>query len=179
MLHSLHHAIGNYLLNNPLPNCILIRDPACGGNQHIPLFGPGPKSRKTEYCNVDMLLLRDQHISVIIEIEEANIKPTQICGKFLASALAYYFIHAKFDNQPIFMDKSVAFIQVLDTSKLKTGKTSKLNQFENIANSIRAVIPLKNSKIDYYQLISGDIDTIDTINIQLLNCLDNFYQRPQ
>jgi hypothetical protein len=176
MLHTLHHVVGNYLLNKTVPDCVLIRDSACGGNQHIPLFGPGPKLRKTKFCDVDMLLLRDNRISVIIEIEEANIKPIQICGKFLASALASYFFHANFNNKPIFMDDTVAFIQVLDTSKLKTDKTSKLEQFENIANSIRAIIPLKNSKINCYQLISGDIKTIDKLNNSLMNCIDNFYQ---
>jgi len=71
---------------------VLLRDKACGGNQHIPLFCTSEKSRETEYCNVDMMILKNDKIKVIVEIEESNVKPTQICGKLLTSALSRFFI---------------------------------------------------------------------------------------
>jgi hypothetical protein len=66
-----------------LPPHSLIRDEACGGRQRIPLFNTAQKSRKTEYCNVDLLVLKQNKIKMIVEIEESNVKPTQICGNSL------------------------------------------------------------------------------------------------
>ncbi len=100
-------------------NVTLLRDAACGGNQHIPLFCNDRKSRETEYCNVDMMILKGSRIKVIIEIEESNVKPTQVCGKFLTSALSKHYLHPSGKAE---MDKSVTFIQILDTSALVQGK---------------------------------------------------------
>lgn len=79
----------------------------------------------------------------------------QICGKFLTSALASYFIHESENNKCIGMGDSVLFIQILDTSKLKN-KTSKTRQWDNIEKSIQNIIPAKGSKIDRYKLFYGN-----------------------
>ena len=85
--HPLHREIG-MALKNYFDNQGLILDPACGGNQNIPLFLKGQKSNKTEICNVDAAIIRNNKVKVIIEIEESTITPTQICGKLLTSILA-------------------------------------------------------------------------------------------
>ena len=103
-----------------------------------------------------MLILKNDKIKVIVEIEEANIKPTQICGKFLASALSLYFIHRRKKDKPIGMDDSVFFIQIVDTSKLKKDMTSKIQQFKYIEESIQKILPIKNSRIDKYKLFAFD-----------------------
>lgn len=157
MLHPLHENIGEYIDSNIFSNCKIIKDSVCGGQQNVPLFCSTNKSNKTEYCNVDLLILKDNKIRVIIEIEEANIKPTQICGKYLTSALSSYFIHKSEDKKPINMDESVLFIQILDTSKLKKDKTSKIEQWKNIEKSIQNIIPVKGSRINNYKLFWGDI----------------------
>ncbi|MBC8549142.1 MAG: hypothetical protein H8D23_05775 [Candidatus Brocadiales bacterium] len=161
--HTLHEYIGNLIDKeiSDLPEVEVIKDPACGGNQNIPLFCSKVKSNRTEYCNVDLLILKDKKVKVIVEIEEANIKPTQICGKFLTSALSSFFIHESGNNEPIGMDDSVLFVQFLDTSKLKIDKTSKIEQWANISKSIQDIIPVKNSKINSYKLFSGDVSTLD------------------
>ena len=82
-----------------------------------------------------MLMMKDNKIRVIIEIEESDVKPTQICSKFLSSALASYYIHHSENNTPIGMSDSVLFLQILDTSKLEE-KTSKIDQWENLEKSI-------------------------------------------
>lgn len=158
MRHPLHESIGKLIDTIELPSdCEVIKDPACGGRQNVPLFCSNKKSNKTEYCNVDILILKNEKIRVIVEIEETDIKPTQICGKFLTSALSSYFIHKtnKTKKKSIRMDDSVLFIQILDTSKLKMGKTSKIEQWKRIEKSIQNIIPVKNSKIDNYKLIFG------------------------
>lgn len=79
-VHPLHKAIADRLKSVfPLHN--LVKDEACGGKQRIPLFYDRDKSRATEYCNVDMLVLKENRVRAITEIEESNVTPTQICGK--------------------------------------------------------------------------------------------------
>ena len=134
----------------------LIRDEACGGDQHIPLFHAIDKSRATEYCNVDLLVLKDNKIRIIVEIEKSNVKPTQVCGKFLTSALASYYIHNSKSNEPIEMGESVTFIQVVDTSKLVKDKTSKFEQWKALERSIQNMLPLRNSRMMEYRLFNTE-----------------------
>lgn len=156
MEHPLHKSIGDMFTGDLLPGYEVLKDPACGGKQNIPLFCSDKKSNQTEYCNVDLLIGKSNRIKVIIEIEEANVKPTQICGKFLTSALSFFYIYEDKDNKVYSMDDPVLFIQILDTSKLKKDKTLKIKQWENIETSIRRIIPVESSKIDDYRLFYGD-----------------------
>lgn len=163
--HPLHLQLGKEVVANfgSTSEVKIIRDPACGGEQHIPLFRDSRKKRETQYCNVDLLMLKNGKVRVILEIEEADIKPTQICGKFLTSALSKYYIHDK-DGGAVSMDTSVTFIQFVDTSKLKD-KSLKKDQFDLIEESIQSVLPLKDSKIDTYRLLYDDVSkAIDVIS---------------
>jgi hypothetical protein len=155
---SMHKTIGDIFKEalRGRPHYGLIRDKACGGKQRVPLFCATEKSRETEYCNVDLLVLKENKIRIVVEIEESNVKPTQICGKFLTSALANYYIHDSERNEPIRMDDSITFIQIVDTSKLVKDKTSKFKQWKALEESIKGIIPLKNSGITSYGLLSTD-----------------------
>jgi len=153
-LHELHVSIGD-LIEERLrerEDFKLVRDKDCGGDQRIPLFCSGVKSRRTEYCNVDLLVIQDGKIRVIVEIEESDVKPTQICGKFLTSALARYYIHETEEN-PIGMHDSVTFIQVVSTSGLKR-LSVKTYQWKNLEASIKNILPLKNSNVNEYRLFT-------------------------
>lgn len=156
-VHPLHVAVGNLFADSISSDCQLIRDDACGGIQHIPLFVSENKSRKTEYCDVDLLVLKKGKIRIIVEIEESIIRPTQICGKFLTSALARYYIHETMNNELVGMHDSVTFIQILDSSKLKADKTSKFKQWKNLEHSINNIIPVKESNITDYRLYYGNV----------------------
>jgi len=151
-IHPLHKIIADEI-ERALPPYCLIRDEACGGDHRIPLFYGKKKSRKTEYCNVDLLILVGNRIRAIVEIEESNVKPTQVCGKFLTSALSRYYIHDDRQTEPVKMDDSVTFIQVVNTSKLKQG-SAKLQQWKLLEKSIQSILPLKNSKITSYRLVA-------------------------
>jgi len=153
-IHLLHKIIADKI-ESVLPSHSLIRDEACGGDQRIPLFYDRKKSRETECCNVDLLVLKENKIKVIIEIEESNVKPTQVCGKFLTSALARYYIHDNKRNEPVEMNDSVAFIQIVDNSKLN-GNSAKPRQWKALERSIQSILPLKNSRITSYRLITKD-----------------------
>lgn len=154
--HPLHLKIGDIF--QEVFSDSLVKDTACGGDQHIPLFVSTEKSRKTEYCNVDLLVLKDSTVQVIVEIEESNIKPSQVTGKFLSPALSKYYIHRKTQYNPVRMAEDVTFIQFVDTIKLKGDRTSKIDQFSNIEESINKILPLKNSNITRYRLISTNLE---------------------
>jgi len=175
-MHPLHKIVGSQIKGNDFPHCKIKRDPACadpssGRYQSLPLFCSDDKKNETEYCNVDMLIIREDKVRVIIEIEEADIKPTQICGKFLTSALSSYFIHES-EKDPIPMDDSVLFIQVLDTSKLKMSKTSKIKQWKNLEKSINNILPIKGGNIKEYKLFyDNPLEFEKGKSNELVNCI--------
>ena len=130
----------------------LIKDPACGGGQKLPLFVGAVKRRDTRMCDVDLLVVRNGRVRVIVEIEESGFLPTKICGKFLQSALATHFIH---DSQPESMlpyCQRVLFVQVLDGSKCLKPGTRKDQQGRLIERQIRSMLPLKGSGVTDYRL---------------------------
>lgn len=96
----------------------LLRDHACGCKQHLPLLCIPKKGRENEFCNVDLLVLKAGKIKTIVETKESNVKPTQVCCKFLTAALSKYFIHEPKGNMPAEMAEDIVFIQIVDTSKL-------------------------------------------------------------
>jgi hypothetical protein len=156
MIHILHEKIGREI-SSKIDGVLL--DSACGGSHVLPLFKSTAKSNKTEFCDVDILILKDNEVKVIIEIEEANIKPTQICGKYLTSALSRYYIY---EDKVIPMAKDVLFIQVLDTVKLKP-TSSKIAQWKNIEEEIIKIIPIKGSAITRYRLFGLNVkDSMDS-----------------
>jgi len=152
---QLHKTIGNLIMENFSDGFEILLDRACGGTHNLPLFSSKKKAWETELCNVDILIMKNGKIKVIFEIEESNVKPTQICGKFLTSALAAYYIYR--DKKVCGMDKSVLFIQIVDTSKLKKDKTKKAKQWGNIEKAIKHIIPVKKSRIDKYKLFYGNV----------------------
>ncbi len=156
MKHPLHRIVGQCISSYRFTSCRIIKDHASGGQQNIPLFCSKDKSNKTEYCNIDLLILEDSKIRVIIEIEETDITPTQICGKFLTSALSSYFIHESENNNPIRMSDSVLFVQILNTSRLKE-RTAKLDQWKNLEKSIRKILPIEGSRVRKYKLLRGNV----------------------
>ncbi|MDP2841810.1 MAG: hypothetical protein Q8O17_06030, partial [Candidatus Methanoperedens sp.] len=129
----LHKKIGNIIQVDKYPNCRVVKSSECGGTQYIPLFCSTLKGNDTEYCNVDLLILKNNKIKVIVEIEESNTTPTQICGKVLVSSLSSNHIHKYVTDETISMDDSVLFIQILDTSKIKNRRaSSKFEQWKNL-----------------------------------------------
>lgn len=155
--HSLHVAVGDLFMSIlSSSDCRVIRDEASGGDQRIPLFLSERKSRKTEFCNVDLLVLKEGKIRIIVEIEESDVGPTRICGKFLTSALSRFYIHESESNIPIRMHDSVKFVQIANTSGLEEDVTSKFEQWKNLEKAINSVLPLGDSKIQEYRLFYGD-----------------------
>ena len=150
--HPLHMLVGNAIYNEFAKKFAVLRDPACGGDHSLPLFNSREKSGSNEFCDADMLIIKDNKIKAIFEIEEANIKPTQICGKFLTSALSCCYIY---ERATIEMDDSTIFIQILDNLSLKPN-SAKENQWKNLERGVSKIIPVKDSKIKHYKLLFGN-----------------------
>ena len=162
-MHPLHFQVGelfNELLKDSLmTGYSLMLDEACGGAQRVPLFVSSEKSRKNEFCNVDFLVIHDGDIRAIVEIEESNVKPVHVFGKFLASAVSRFYIH-DYLGGAMGYGEDVVFIQFVDTSKLKRGRSSKVEQWRNICDSIRSVVPLNGSRIARYELFDVNVEEI-------------------
>lgn len=162
MSHRLHRAVGEVLREAEVASTgvTLLLDPACGtpGSKchNLPLFLKPPKNNATEICNVDAVLLAGDRIKVVVEIEETNVGPTQICGKFLTTALAKGLIHEAFSNRLVEFDDSTVFVQVLDTSGLSIERTAKIDQWINIRDAIRKLLPLLGGKLAAYELVYGN-----------------------
>ncbi len=83
MDHALHRTIGKIIKDHfsSRPFAVLL-DRACKDmqeeRQNIPLFFLGKKSRATEICDVDILILKNGKIKAIFEIEESDKRPNQI-----------------------------------------------------------------------------------------------------
>ena len=54
------------------------------------------------------------------------------------------------------MADSVVFIQIVDTSKLKRGKTAKFEQWKALEDSINCILPVENSCVKQYKLLTSD-----------------------
>ena len=152
MDHVLHEKLGKTIMNSLSGESgyKVMLDKACGGQWTLPLFMSEVKRRDTEICDVDILIAQDGKVKAIIEIEESDVKPNQICGKFLTSALASCYSGEEDSAAPL--DAPIAFIQVLDESKLKIDKTKKPGQWGNIEKAICRILPVGNSQINVYKI---------------------------
>ncbi len=154
--HPLHYAVAETIAQQLPIQYELLRDPACGGNQHLPLFVGPKKGRATRMCCVDLLILDSGKIRGVVEIEESGFLPTKLCGKFLQAALATHFIHDSHPEGPIPCAEQVSFIQVIDSSKFKPG-SRKDTQAEVIEREIQSLLPLR-SITDYRLLLIAGKD---------------------
>jgi len=170
--HPLHFWLGNIFDDLLTDDFRLIRDKDCGGDQKIPLFIDKEKSRKTQLCYVDLLIIHNNKIHSVIEVEESDGKPTQVCGKFLTTALSNYYIHKKENNKPIPMGEDVLFFQFVDTSGLKRDRTSKNEQWKNIEKTINEILPLKNSSIKHYKMFDINVKDLESKRKEI----ENYFQ---
>ena len=152
MNHVLHEKLGKSISESfsSEPGYKVMLDKACGGHRTLPLFMSKVKRRDTEICDVDILVVKDGKVKAIIEIEESDVKPNQICGKFLTSALASFYSNGKGPLQDL--NSPIAFIQVVDKSKLKVYQSKKPKQWDNLEEAMCRILPVGNSQISVYKI---------------------------
>ena len=152
MPHPLHVKVGKSISKIINPPLKLVKDSACGGKQHIPLFLEKDKSRATQVCKVDLLIIKDKKVSVIIEIEESGFNPTKIFGKYFTSAFAKYYIHKTEGNSSIPISNKFLFIQILDSSRFSKKGSKKNIQCDAIEKNINDLIKKCNLSRGTYKL---------------------------
>lgn len=160
----------------------LLEDAACvknhkenprihGNRQTLPLYC---ESNQQDLCWVDMVIMRKESdtVGVIIEIEESNIGPAHICGKFLASALTSYY----FDGITERCLDDVLFIQIVNRKKNTESEkeTNLVKKWKVIEEGITKLLPLKDSNITKYRLFWGTGN--DGTDFKGLNGKPNLYQ---
>jgi hypothetical protein len=155
MLHKLHLAVANKLSHLfEGTSHELLKDPACGGEQLLPLFIGEFKSLANQMCCVDLLVLQAGKVRAIIEIEESGFLPLKPCGKFLQAVLATHFINDSQGNTVIPYAEKVLFVQIFDGSTFNMYKTQKKVQAELIEKEIQKKLPLGG--ITDYRLFALD-----------------------
>jgi hypothetical protein len=160
MDHPLHQAVANRIAQAVGQHIELVRDPACGGLQQLPLFVGKRKASDTRMCCVDLLLVSGGHVRVIVEIEESGFLPTKICGKFLQAGLADHFIHDTRNEGPVPYAERVMFIQVLDGSACLKDGGRKEQQARLIEAEIRKLLPLRGLTDYHLCFVNGPDDRV-------------------
>lgn len=178
MGHPLHQSVADRIAKAVNDDCELVRDPACGGVQQLPLFVGTRKARDTRMCCVDLLLLMGGRVRGIVEIEESGFLPTKICGKFLQACLADHFIHDTRNEGPVPYAERVLFVQVLDGSACLKDGGRKEQQARLIEAEICRLLPLRG--LTEYRLffLNGPDDQVglDTVSTAVREVLAG--QRP-
>jgi hypothetical protein len=165
--HPLHESIGKALKSvyggyAKLDTACLGASSSEGERCRLPLFLlekdevgkdlTGVKSERV-MCNVDAMIYHNNQIKVIIEIEEADNKPTQVLGKYLTTAISTHYIAGENAPEPL---KDVLFIQIIDTSGL-SANSHKPNKFDIIDAKIKDIANAINDStgtVSEYQLHS-------------------------
>jgi hypothetical protein len=156
--HPLHQSIGKLINSYSIPESTILKDTACDPDQkqHITLFREA-NSNHVRFCDVDLLIAIDGEAKVIMEIEESNVKPVQVFGKFFASAFSSHY-KPKAGDEFFPLGNSMLFIQVLDTSALNRAETGKLEQWKLIEEAIRGYKGSFGSRDMRYRLSVGNYD---------------------
>lgn len=93
MENDLHRVVADWLTGffAQHPNFTLLFAPECTGSQRLPLFSTPHKSRETNFCWVDAVVLESETVRAVIEIEQCGIpKPSTLGGKILPIAVSRY-----------------------------------------------------------------------------------------
>jgi len=169
--HPYHKKVRNQFKDDKIDQRFdLLEDAACtssskthGNKRTLPLY---TVMNKQDLCWVDMLIFRKkmESIGVIIEIEESDIGPIHVCGKYLASALTSYYDDGVNDKKYLV---DTLFIQIVKPRKTKTDKNQEpamAKKWKIIEDSINQIIHINDCKITKYRLFWGtEIDGTDKI----------------
>ena len=150
--HKFHELVGEKVSSavKNIGGYSILLDTACGGDHRLSLFRSVEASLKTRFCDADILVIKDGKVMAIIEIEESNVKPNHICGKYLSSALSKYYCKNKLVEKCEI--HSCAFIQIL-CQESKDG-SKKREQWELVEDAINGVVPVADSSIRSYKLFT-------------------------
>lgn len=146
--HRFHQALGK--LVNQLGLTLgkdIWKAPECDGPKQIPLQHC-VRSKCVQFCLVDMLIIQPDMI-VVIEIEESDVKPLHLFGKFFATAFSTHFNGLDIRKLPLL------FIQVVDTSKVNLDEGQKDEQWDRIEEILSRYADEQQEKKVRYKMFRG------------------------
>jgi hypothetical protein len=150
-MHPLHQAIGDVLRSIERPGIQVLLDAACGGKgQQIRLFGDEPVGNSSCLAWVDAAIIINGEITVVLEIEESNVRPLYLCGKVFATALCNYSSRG---GHRVPMAPSMLFIQVIRSPK--SIKSAKLKQCEYLEKTINQIFRMLDHRVHSYSFHYG------------------------
>lgn len=159
--HRIHKEIGGLLSKNDLPQVTILKDSACQHDGHDD-GKPEKKHRITLYresgpdrvrmCDVDILAFREGRGTVIVEIEESNLKPVQVFGKFFASAHSTHHGDSRLD------ERRLLFIQVLVATSVDLTASGKPKQWKALEAVIKHYAEEWPGRDIQYELLGGGPD---------------------
>lgn len=181
-MHDLHKEIGDIISERLGSKCEILKDPACARSgeiaQNIPLFMGQDKGRESQLCKVDMIIIKDTEIKAIIEIEESNVKPMQILGKYLTSVFADSFIHDVYKDKIIRKSDGALFLQILNSKTCLKSGSKKTEQWDIIKNKLMKWSKSAGCGLDYDLLYGtcGDFKSGkksgEKLISKLIGCID-------
>ena len=154
--HQFHKKIGEVISQN-FGDFEVLKDSACGGKSLLSLCYDLDRY-KSEFSEVDMIILKKNKVKIIFEIEESNVTPTQVCGKVMAAALSKYCFpnNKKANNEQKEIDDSVLFVQILNKDKIRSWG-NKAQQIIHLEKAINESIQFSNiKKYTLYQFSMND-----------------------
>ena len=128
--HRFHEAIGRLINKEKYQDCEIWMDRACDPRNGHKIYLYKDNIR---YSDVDILIVKKKGPGIIIEIEESNVKPINLFGKFFAAAFSDHY-QTK-DTESRLLGYPMLFIQVV-LSELKT-KSKKSEQWYSIEKIIQ------------------------------------------
>ena len=144
MRENIHKTLGAVLasfFNNP-PTSHVIASPECGGSHRILFFSTEDRSRATNYCWPDLVIMQNNEARVIVEMEQCGIvSPGKIGSKLLPVLLSSCVCNEDINGGTIAISRGAALIQVVNTTLLKPA-TRKLRQYQNLETDIRGLLPI-------------------------------------
>jgi hypothetical protein len=169
MENDLHKVVAGWLTGffAKRPNFTLLFAPECTGSQRLPLFSTPHKSRETNYCWVDAVVLENETVRAVIEVEQCGIpKPSTLGGKILPIAASRYL---GLPAGCIPLHSELAFIEIVNSERVPD-RSKKLLQYTNFEASIRELLPL--GCVYEYSLLSGKPDAPNALLTDLQGVLE-------
>lgn len=159
--HRIHEEIGRLLNMHSLPGITILKDSAClsdkdeagrrDARHRLTLFR-GEGTARARMCDVDILAFREGRGNVIIEIEESNVKPVQVYGKFFASA------HSTHQGDRPLDEQRLLFIQVLVATSVDLKASGKPKQWKALEAVIKRHAEEWPERDVQYELLGGGPD---------------------
>jgi hypothetical protein len=134
--------------------CRAVFAPECSGRTRLQLFSEERRSRARTYCWTDLCVIGPTStVDAVIEIEQSGTPtPAKVCGKLVPVALSRFLAHNT--GRPILLNPRIAFIQVINTGRVKPA-SKKIIQYRNMQEDLRRLLPI--GRVAEYSLIAGTI----------------------